>query len=105
MRLVLTLGGAQVEFTEPLSGGQFPYLLEVGVLRIQARAGYLSGLGVGESPSLSVTLDNSANRVADIIGAPLRARATVYDDDESVFWAGIVSGISYGRTLDITVEA
>ena len=105
MRLVLDLGGNEIEFTEPLSGGAFPYLLEVGELRIAARAGYLSGLGVGESPSLAVTLDNAGNRAADIIGAPLRAAASVYDDDDSVYWSGIVSAASYGRTIGLTIDA
>ena len=67
MRLVLDLGGNEIEFTEPLSGSLFPYLLEVGELRIAARAGYISGLGVGESPSLAVTLDNASNRAADAV--------------------------------------
>jgi len=102
---VLDLGGNEIEFTEPLSGGAFPYLLEVGELRIAARAGYLSGLGVGESPSLAVTLDNAGNRAAGIVGAPLRATASVYDDDDSVYWAGIVSAASYGRTIGLTIDA
>ena len=105
MRLVVQLGGGQVEFSEPRSSGVFPYLLEVGELRIAARAGYISGLGAGESPSLTVTLDNAANRAAGIIGQPLRAQATVYDDDASVYWAGIVSAVSYGRTIALTVDA
>jgi hypothetical protein len=105
MRLVVDLGGNEIEFTEPLSGGAFPYLLEVGTLRIAARAGYISGLGVGESPSLAVTLNNAGDRAADIIGAPLRSVATIYDDDGSVYWSGIVSAASYGRTLGITIDA
>ena len=105
MRLVVDLGGNEIEFTEPLSGGAFPYLLEVGTLRIAARAGYISGLGTVESPSLTVTLDNAANRAAGIIGQPLRAQATVYDDDGSTYWVGIVSAVSYGRTIALTVDA
>lgn len=105
MRLVVDLGGNEIEFTEPLSGGAFPYLLEVGSLSIAARAGYISGLGVGESPSLEVALDNSGNRVAGIVGQPLRAPLTVYDADDSVFWQGIVSSVRYGRTITLTVEA
>ena len=105
MRLVLDLGGNEIEFTEPLSGGAFPYLFEVGTLRIAARAGYISGLGVGESPSLAVTLDNASNRAADIIGSPLRARATVYDDDGSTYWSGVIAAASYGRVIGLTVDA
>jgi len=105
MRLVLDLGGNEIEFTEPLSGSLFPYLLEVGELRIAARAGYISGLGVGESPSLAVTLDNAGNQAADIIGSPLRARATVYDDDGSTYWSGVIAAASYGRVIGLTVDA
>ena len=104
MRCVLTLAGVAIEFTEALAGGDFPYLLEVGALRLAARAGYLSGLGVGESPSLAVTLNNAGNRAADIIGAPLRARASVYDGADA-FWSGVVSAITYGRTLELIIEA
>lgn len=105
MRLVLTIGANPVEFAEVGSGGGFPYLLDVGDLHVAVRAGYLSGLGVGESPSLAVTLDNTGNRAAGIIGQPLRARATVYDDDDSVYWSGIVSTIEYGRTVAMNIEA
>lgn len=105
MRLVVQLGGGQVEFTEPLSGGTFPYLIEVGDLLVAARAGYISGLGVGESPSLAVVLDNAANRAATIIGAPLRAAATVYDDTGAEYWSGIISAATYGRTVGLTIDA
>ena len=105
MRLVVELGGGQVEFTEPLSGGAFPYLLEVGELRVAARAGYISGLGVGESPSLEVVLDNAGKRAADILGQPLRSLATVYDDDGSEYWSGVISAATYGRTIVSTVDA
>lgn len=105
MRLVLDLGANDITFAEVGSGGAFPYLLEVGDLRIAARAGYLAGLGSGESPSLAVALDNTGNRAAEIIGQPLRAAATVYDDDGSVYWSGIVSEAAYGRTIDLTIDA
>lgn len=104
MRLVLALDPSAVEITEPLAGGMFPYLLAVGSLRISARAGYLSGIGVGESPSLTVQIDNSGNRAAAIVGQPLRARADVFDGAVGVF-SGYVSGIVYGRTIELTIEA
>lgn len=105
MRAVLTIGGASIEFTERLAGGQFPYLQGVGSLRRAVRAGYRSGLGVGESPSLAVTLNNDGNRAADIIGHPLRASAAVYDDADDLIWSGAISRIVYGRVIELTVEA
>lgn len=105
MKLVLYLDPAQIEIGEALSDSAMPYLISVGVLRMQARAGYISGLGVGESPSLEVTLDNCQNRVADIIGQPLRKRADVLEDDDTPYWQGIVSALSYGRDITITIGA
>ena len=105
MRVVLSLPPSEIEFTEALSGGKFPYLLDVSALRIAARAGYISGLGVGESPSLTFTLDNAGNRAADIVGHPLRARCAVYDDADAEYFSGAVSAVAYGRILEVTVEA
>lgn len=105
MRLVLWLGGTPIEFTEPLSGGLFPYLSKVGTLRLEARGGYRDGLGVGESPSVLVSLANNDNRAANIIGQPLRARGDVYNGDDSLYWSGLVSRIAYGNEIDIEIQA
>lgn len=104
LRLVLYLGPAAIEFTELLDGGPFPYLETVGSLVMQARAGYLKGLGIGESPRLDVVLCNDGNRVADIIGQPLRARADVFDGD-AAYWQGVVSTASYGRKVGLSISA
>lgn len=105
MKLVLYLDPSAIEIGEELSAAKMPYLSSVGVLRMQARAGYISGLGVGQTPSLTVTLDNCANAVADIIGQPLRKRADVLNDDGTPHWQGVVADISVGRTINLTIGA
>lgn len=101
MRLVLDIAGAPIEFTSLTDDGPYPYLISVGTLQIAARAGRLAGLGVGESPSLDVLLANNERQTAPLIGLPLRARATVYDDDGAVFFAGAVENILFGRTITL----
>lgn len=103
MRLVLTIGGTAIEFTEPLSDGAFPYLVAVSGPKIQARAGYISGLGVGEAPSMTASLDNTDNRVANIIADALRCRADHYEDDGSLSFSGVVSGIKHSCTTVLSI--
>jgi hypothetical protein len=105
MHLVLHLTPAAVTFTEPTSGGAYPLLLEVGTMRLGVRAGADSGLQVGETTNLAVTLDNSGRRAATIVGRPLRSAAEVYDDAGALFFAGLVSLVSYGRTVVLEIEA
>ena len=104
MRLVLVLPPSEISFTPTNDDGPYPFLLEVGTLRVAARAGRESGIGVGESPSIDVQLDNAGNHVASIIGSPLRVRATVYDGD-TVFFTGIVANVRHGRTIQLTIES
>ncbi len=102
MRLVLDLDPSQIEFVEPLDAGPNPFLLSVGTLRQAARAGHLEGIGSSESPSVDITLDKAARK---IIGRPLRARATIYDDDDELYFVGLISGGTYGAVINLTVEA
>ena len=104
MRAEFNLGGTLVEFTQKTDeAGPYPFLLRVGVLRMAARAGRAAGLGVGESPSLDVELDNTERQAAPIIGNPLRSPVTVKFDDGSTFFSGVVSRAQYGRTITITL--
>lgn len=105
MRLVLTLGDAAVEFTGELSGGKMPYLQSLSALRMAARAGYLSGLGVGESPSVTAVLSNAGRRVAGIIGHPIRCIGAAYDAAGNLLLQGPISGATFGKTISITIEA
>jgi hypothetical protein len=107
MRLVLELTPHPIEFGQKGDpNAEYPLLVSVGTLRIAARSGEgESSISSGELPSLEVTLDNSGRLAASIIGAPLRARADVYDDDGNLFFAGTVASVSAGRVLRLTLEA
>lgn len=104
MRVVINLEGVPLEFTPINSGGKFPFLDSVGSLRIEARAGSVSGFGSGAAPTASFVLDNANNVVSDLIGAPLRALTQIYDDDDVLTFAGLVSSIRFGSTLEVTLE-
>lgn len=103
MRLVVALDAGDVAFDAPGSSGPWPWLLGVGTLRIAARAGNASGFGVGETSSLTATLDNAGKQAADVVGVPLRRVATVYDDAGDVFFAGTVESVRVGRVLALTI--
>jgi hypothetical protein len=103
-RLVLFLDASEIPFTKVGESGPYAMLLSIGTLRLAARAGNVSGIGVTESTSVTVQLDNTGRRVSRIIGRPLRARAEIYDG-EDLFFVGTVSAIRYGQTVDITLEA
>ena len=94
LRLVVYLKPSTITFTRPIDGGAYPLLNSVSTLRLAARAGQQSGLGVGESPSINVSLDNVDKRAATLLGNPLRARAELYNSDNSLFWAGFVSHLT-----------
>lgn len=103
MRLVLTIGSTPIEFNEQSSDGPFPYLVGVTGPKIQARAGYISGFGVGEAPSMTASLDNTDKRLATIIADALRCRADHYEDDGSLSFSGVVSGIKHGCTTVLSI--
>ena len=102
MHVDIELAGGTLRFTEPTDlAGAYRYLLDFGSLHMSASVGES---GSGETPSLNITLQNDDNRVALMLGSPLRARATVYDGAE-VYFVGVVSQVSYGRTIVLTLEA
>jgi len=106
MRLDIVLAGGVLSFggaVDPVAA--YPWLEEVGALRMAAVAGQPAGSNSGESPSLEVVLRNDKQRAAGILGEAMRARATVYDDAGGVFFDGTVSAVALGRTLVLTVEA
>jgi len=105
MRLVVTTGGVDLEFTEPRNGGAYPWLGKVGALLLAVRAGHLSGVGVGESANMTVELDNVSRQAATLLGFCPRAPAVVYDDDGDEFFSGLVQRMEFGAVLTLTLEA
>lgn len=82
----------------------YPLLAEICTLRSAARAAHLEGIGAGESPSVSVVLNNPKRRASDLIGLPLRRKARV-EAGGDVLFEGVVSAIAYGNTLTLEVSA
>jgi hypothetical protein len=103
-RVVLSLDPSDVAFTKVGDSGPFPLLLAIGTLRIAARAGHISGIGTTESTNVTVSLDNTGGRAAEIVGRPLRVQAQIYDGPD-LFFTGTVASIQYGRTVDLLIQA
>lgn len=87
-----------------VSGASYPLLSEIGTLRSTARAAHLEGIGAGETPNISVVLNNPKRRSSDLIGLPLRRNARIESGTEILF-EGVVSGITYGNTLTLEISA
>jgi hypothetical protein len=105
MRLIVTIAGTEIEFSEPGKGGPYPWLSKVGTLLLAARAGHLSGVGVGESANMMAELDNVNRQAAALLGYCPRAPAAVFDDDGEPFFSGLVQSIAFGAVLTLTIEA
>lgn len=92
---------------EPLGAdAPHPMLSGAGTLRLAARAGTPTGLGIGDAGSFPVELDNLGGKAAELIGRPLRARAQYFDGigAEPIF-DGAVARIAYGsRTLTLELD-
>lgn len=105
MKLVVTRGGARLEFTPPGSGGEFPWLSKVGTLAIVARAGHLDGAVVESESTLEFDLDNTARQAATLLGHCVRATAEVYDDNGELFFFGLIQRVTYDAMLAGSIEA
>lgn len=105
MRLEIEHNGALLTITEPRAGGEYPLLAKVGTLLLAARAGHLDGVGAGETPKVTVDLDDDDRRASRLLGRPLRDVAEVFDDAGDSLLRGLISAVSYGRTLSLTIEA
>jgi hypothetical protein len=103
-RIVLFLDPNSVSFTRVGESGPFPLLLSIDTLRIACRAGQVSGIGSSESTSVSASFDNTGGKAAEILGRPLRIQAEIYDGPD-LFFTGTVSGIQYGQTITLNIEA
>lgn len=105
MRLVVTARGVDLTFTEPRAGGAYPWLVKVGPLLLAARAGHLSGAGVGEAANMTVDFDNVSRQAATLLGFCPRAPAVAYDDAGDEFFSGLVQRMGFGAVLTLTLEA
>jgi hypothetical protein len=105
MQLVLYLTPSAVTFTQPKDGGPYPWLMEVGSLRLKVRAGFLPSIGSTETPSILVNMDNTGKQVSSVIRRPLRRKAEVYADDGSLLFSGVVAGIAYGSVIILSLES
>lgn len=98
-------GETSLEFVEPGVDGPYPWLVKVDTLLLAARAGHLEGVGVGETANMRVELDNSDRQASALIGHAPRMRAWVYDDDDELYFAGLIQRIDYAHPLVLNLEA
>lgn len=106
MRAEIDIAGATIELGALNdAAAPWPYFIGAGVLRMAARAGQSSGFGVGESPSLDVYVQNNRRQAHGLIGTPLRAPFRIYDNADALFYEGIVSRVSLGRVMTLTIES
>lgn len=99
MRLVITLEPSQLEITPVASGGAYDWLLGVGPLSLIASVGEAVNNTDRMAGSVEVKISNAGRRAARILGQPLRKRAQIYNDDDSLFFGGYVSDVGYGREV------
>lgn len=99
----MNLGGTEIEIAERGTDSPYPWLTKAGNMLLAARAGHLQGIGVGESASMTVELDNSDKQASALLGYCLRARAWFYDGDD--VFPGLIQQIEVGHPLILTLEA
>lgn len=83
----------------------YRWLLDVGDLVLQARTGQFRGAFSNPSANVAVKLDNCERQAAVLIGQPLRSWAEIRDDDDNLYFAGLVQGITYGTALALDIGA
>lgn len=105
--LIIETGGIEIRFCLPGHAPgilAYPLLAEIGALRSAARAAHLEGIGTSESPNVTVALNNAGNKANDLIGFPLRSRARLEQDGETIF-GGVISRVDYGVALTLEISA
>lgn len=83
----------------------WPWLASAGTLREQARASHLGTLSEGETPHMTVTLDNSRRQATELLGRPLRASTKLLDNDGAVMFEGLITSVKYGPALTLEIDA
>jgi hypothetical protein len=83
----------------------WPWLDSAGTLREQARASHLGTLSEGETPHMSVTLDNSKRQAVALLGSPLRSPAKLLDESGAVLFEGLTTSVKFGPQLTLEIDA
>jgi hypothetical protein len=83
----------------------WPWLAGAGTLREQARASHLGTLSEGETPHMTVTLDNSRRQASGLLGLPLRAPAQLLDESGAVLFDGLTTSVKFGPQLILEIDA
>jgi hypothetical protein len=104
-RVAVELDSATVEFARPDADAPFPWFMRVSPLRMAARAGTPTGLGVAQTPSVDVVIDNANAQAKAILGHPMRRRVTIYNEDDSIYFEGLVQRMRVSHSLVLVVEA
>lgn len=106
MQLILELSaGAVLTFSAPGSAGPYPWLTRTDPLQLAAHYGYTDTTSSGANPSITLDLDNRGRQAATLIGFPMRARATLLTDDGDPYFAGLVSAITFGLYVSLSVDS
>lgn len=111
MELLLFVADVPLRFVRPgTPPAQAPearsWLVDVSGLALAARGAAFEQLAnAPEGASISVKLDNAGRQASQLLGRPLRVCADVYDDDDELYFAGIVQAIEYGPNLTLQIEA
>lgn len=105
MRVVLHLDPDSIEITERKDDGAFPWLIGVSGLQQGVRAGHLQGLFNTAAPSVQITFDNSDGGFAALCDFPLRTFVEIFDDQDELYFEGLVQSADFGPHVVLTVES
>lgn len=104
MRAVLHLDPDNIEITEP-GPEAFPFLLEVDSVQIGVRAGHLAGGFSGGGGNCRLVFDNTDDKFIRIDDYPLRVFVEVFDDNDELYFEGMVQDVVFGASVVVTLEA
>lgn len=105
MRAVFHLDPDPIEITERQDDGPFPWLIAVSGLQLAVRAGHLQGLFNTGGASASLTFDNSGGKFAALCDFPLRTFVEIFDDQDELYFEGLVQSVDFGPHVKISVES
>lgn len=110
LRLELAFPGLTLSFYPPHdpapdgAGLAFAWLVSVSPINELASVSLVASMSAGEAGSVSVSLDNTGNQAAQLLGLPLRVPAQVFDG-ETLLFSGIVARVQSGLEFSLDIEA